>query len=86
VRTARSRQHRAETLTGRHLARTGRGVARPRKIVTALVAYDALLVPAILLLECYYFVDTLGGMAIAAVVIWFVGKTREERTEASVKT
>jgi len=51
-----------------------------------LSACDALLVPAILLLEWHYFVDMLGGIVTAAVVIWFVGKTREERLAATLKT
>ncbi len=50
-----------------------------KRVVASLVAYDALLVPAILMLEWHYFVDMLGGIVIAVVVIWFVAKTREER-------
>ena len=35
----------------------------------------------ILMLEWHYFVDMLGGIAIAAVVIWIVGDTAEERRQ-----
>jgi len=44
-------------------------------MVAVLAVYDVFLVPAILMLEWHYFVDMLGGIAIAAVVIWIVGDT-----------
>jgi len=44
-------------------------------MVAVLAVYDLFLVPAILMLEWHYFVDMLGGIAIAAVVIWIVGDT-----------
>jgi hypothetical protein len=40
-----------------------------KRMVIFLVAYDVLLVPAILLLEWHYVVDIFGGVAIAAVAI-----------------
>jgi len=48
---------------------------RWKRMVAVLAVYDVFLVPAILMLEWHYFVDMLGGIAIAAVVIWFVGNT-----------
>ena len=40
-----------------------------KRIVVFLLAYDALLIPAILLLEWHYFVDIVGGVAVAALAI-----------------
>jgi len=48
---------------------------RWKRMVAVLAVYDVFLVPAILMLEWHYFVDMLGGIAIAAVVIWIVGDT-----------
>ncbi len=42
-----------------------------------------LLVASILILEWHYFADMLGGIAIAAVVIWIVGNMAEERPPAT---
>jgi hypothetical protein len=50
---------------------------RWKRMVAVLAVYDVFLVPAILMLEWHYFVDMLGGIAIAAVVIWIVGDTPE---------
>jgi len=41
-----------------------------KRITYVLVAYDMLLVPAILLLEWHYVVDLIGGAAVAALAIW----------------
>lgn len=48
---------------------------RWKRAALALIAYDAVLVPVILLLEWHYFVDMLGGVAVAAVVIWIMRDT-----------
>ncbi len=40
-----------------------------KRIVVCLLAYDALLIPAILLLEWHYVVDIVGGVALAALAI-----------------
>jgi hypothetical protein len=40
-----------------------------KRIVVFLLAYDALLIPAILLLEWHYLVDIVGGVAVAALAI-----------------
>lgn len=41
-----------------------------KRIVIFLVAYDILLVPAILLLEWHYVVDLIAGVAVAWIAIW----------------
>jgi hypothetical protein len=43
---------------------------RWKRIVWFLIAYDVVLVPAILLLEWHYVVDLIGGAALAAIAIW----------------
>jgi hypothetical protein len=43
-----------------------------RRIVWALIAYDLLLIPAIILLEWHYVVDLLGGVLVAAAAITIV--------------
>jgi hypothetical protein len=45
-----------------------------KRIATLFVAYDVLLLAAILLLEWHYFVDLLGGVAVAAVTIFVMGR------------
>ena len=43
---------------------------RWRRIVICLVAYDIILIPAILLLEWHYVVDLLGGISVAVIAIF----------------
>lgn len=42
---------------------------RWKRIVLCLVAYDVILIPAILLLEWHYVIDLLGGVAVAVIAI-----------------
>jgi hypothetical protein len=44
-----------------------------KRMVAVLLAYDVLLVAAILLLEWHYFVDILGGVAVAGVAVLVMG-------------
>jgi hypothetical protein len=41
-----------------------------KRMAYCLVAYDIIMVPAILLLEWHYVVDLIGGVAVAAIAIW----------------
>ena len=43
---------------------------RWKRIAYTLVAYDIVLVPAILLLEWHYLTDVIGGMIVAGIAIW----------------
>ena len=43
---------------------------RWKRIAYALVAYDIVLVPAILLLEWHYLTDVIGGIIVAGIAIW----------------
>jgi hypothetical protein len=52
---------------------------RWKRIVWFLVAFDIVLVPAILLLEWHYLVDLIGGAAVAAIAIW-INNSSEKAT------
>jgi hypothetical protein len=61
---------------------------RWKRIVWVLIAYDVVLVPAILLLEWHYVVDLIGGAAVAAIAIWINNPSekpavREQHVSAS---
>jgi hypothetical protein len=53
-----------------------------KRIMYCLVAYDVLLIPAILLLEWHYVVDLLGGFVVAVIAIYL----NEQREEKQVPT
>lgn len=46
---------------------------RFKRMIAALVIYDLVLIPAILILEWHYAVDILGGVVVAAIAIYLVG-------------
>jgi hypothetical protein len=46
------------------------------RITRLLLAYDVLLIAAILLLEWHYFVDLIGGAAVAAAALWITDRDR----------
>ena len=52
-----------------------------RRLTLLLIVYDVLLAAAIILLEWHYFVDVLGGFAVAAAAIWVVnyGRIRQRQ-------
>src|SRR5205807_2768821 len=52
---------------------------RWKRIVWFLLAFDVVLVPAILVLEWHYIVDLIGGAAVAAIAIW-INNPREPAT------
>jgi hypothetical protein len=54
---------------------------RWKRIVYCLIAYDILLIPAILLLEWHYVVDLIGGVAVALIAIW-INNSREMARES----
>lgn len=58
---------------------------RWRRMVWFLVAYDVLLIPAILFLEWHYIVDLLGGVLVAIVAIWlnYVPDTEDDAARAN---
>lgn len=55
-----------------------------KRIVTALTAVNVVLVAAILLLEWHYFVDVLGGVAVAAMALLIVNWPAVRRPLASI--
>jgi len=48
---------------------------RWKRILAVLIAYDIVLIFAILLLEWHYFVDVIGGVLVAALAIWLNHKS-----------
>lgn len=53
---------------------------RWKRIVYFLVAFDIVLIPAILLLEWHYIVDLIGGAAVAAMAIWINDPSKQSTT------
>lgn len=50
-----------------------------KRMAAVLLAFDLLLIPAILILEQHYVVDMLGGVAVAILALWMV----RDRSEAA---